>query len=183
VCRLLLLAEPRRKRRADRNSRRVISGARQFTVTSDPRRSLRSARPYSLAGGPPSSDLPRQQTRRAWRSARTPRNLLTRSGHVRDLIGSHDPGLAYYPSVPCHRDHHRCKERLRSEAEREREEELCRRSDSASCTGKGSEMRPGWSPGCTKVAQSPELQRYWHGAPEFLVAPSPPPRQYAQLWT
>jgi hypothetical protein len=120
VCRLLLLAEPRRKRRADRNGRRVISGARQFIVTSDPLCSLRSARAYSLVGGPPSSDLPHQQTRRAWRSARTPRNLLTRSGHVRDLIGSHDPGLAYYPSVPCHRDHHRCKERLRSEAERER---------------------------------------------------------------
>jgi hypothetical protein len=121
ACRLLLLAEPRRKRRADRNGRRMIFGAHQFTVTSDPRRSLRSARACSLAGGPPSSDLPHQQTRRAWRSARTPRNPLTRSGHVRDLIGSHDPGLAYSPSVPCHRDHHRCRVRLRSEAERERE--------------------------------------------------------------
>ena len=65
----------------------------------------------------------------------------------------------------------------------EREEKLRHRSDSASCTGKGSEMRPGWSPGCTEVAQSPELQRYWHRAPGFLVAPSSPPRQYPQLWT
>jgi hypothetical protein len=99
ACRLLL-AEPRRKRRADRTGRRGIFGAHQSAVTLDPRRSLHSARACSLAGGPPSSDLPRQRMRRAWRSAWTPRNLLTRSGHVRDLIGSHDPGLAYSPYVP-----------------------------------------------------------------------------------
>jgi hypothetical protein len=43
-------------------------------------------------------------------------------------------------------------------------------------------VRLGWSPGCVEVAHSPELQRGWQGAPEFLVAPSPSPRKYAQLW-
>jgi hypothetical protein len=106
------------------NDSRVTSGACQLTVTSDPRRSLRSARASSLACGPPSSGIPRQQTRRAWQNVRTPRNLLTRSSHIRDLIGSHDPGLAYSPSVPSHRDHHRCRERLQSKAERERRRTL-----------------------------------------------------------
>jgi hypothetical protein len=45
---------------------------------------------------------------------------LTRFSHVRDLIGSHDLGLAYSPSLPCPRDHHRSRERLQSETERER---------------------------------------------------------------
>jgi hypothetical protein len=36
ACRLLLLAEPRRRRRADRNGRRGISGAHQSAGTLDP---------------------------------------------------------------------------------------------------------------------------------------------------
>jgi hypothetical protein len=80
ACRLLLLVESRRRRRADRNGRRGISGAHQSAGTLDPLRS-HAARTGSLACGPslvrPSSstDAPRM----AGRNARTLRNPLTRS--------------------------------------------------------------------------------------------------------
>jgi hypothetical protein len=83
----------------------------------------------------PNSQIRPQPIYQAWRHARSSCDLLTRSGHVRDLIGSHDPGLAYSPSLPCPRDHHRSKERLQSEAERERAVAATTDSRSDRCFG------------------------------------------------
>jgi hypothetical protein len=98
ACRLLLLAEPRRRRRADRNGRRGISGAHQSAGTSDPLRP-HAARTGSLACVPslvrPSSstDAPRMA---GW-NARTPRNPLTRSRSYRQ---SRPPGSPNPPRFP-----------------------------------------------------------------------------------